>query len=64
MFGLAQALHTNFYDDWLSSETISIYLDNVKKLLPELERIRGETPPAFTPETRDQRNRWRRLTRN
>lgn len=63
MFGLAQALHTNFYDDWLSSDTISIYLDNVKKLLPEFERIRGETPPAFTPETRDQRNRWRRLTR-
>ena len=63
MFGLAQALHTNFYDDWLSSETISIYLDNVKRLLPELERIRGVAPPGFTPETRDQRNRLRRLTR-
>ena len=63
MFGLAQALHTNFYDDWLSSETISIYLDSVKRLLPELERIRGVAPPEFTPETRDQRNRWRRLTR-
>ena len=60
MFGLAQALHTNFYDDWLSSDTISIYLDNVKRLLPELESIRGVAPP----ETREQRNRWRRLTRD
>ena len=63
LFGNAQALHTNFYEDWLLSDTVTIYLDNVKKLLPELERIRGESPPAFTPETRDQRNRWRRLTR-
>ena len=63
MFGLAQALHVNFYEDWLESDTVSIYLDDVKKLLPELERIRGVAPRDFTPETRDQRNRWRRLTR-
>ena len=63
LFGVAQALHINFYEDWLESSTISTYLEDVKKLLPELERIRGEMPPEFTPETRDQRNRWRRLTR-
>ena len=63
LFGTAQALHTNFYENWLSSDTVSIYLDDVRKLLPELERIRGLTPPEFAPETRDQRNRWRRLTR-
>ncbi len=64
MFGLAQALHVNFYENWLSSDTIGIYLDDVKKLLPELERIRTVPPPSsFTPETTDQRNRWRRLTR-
>ncbi len=63
LFGNAQALHTNFYEDWLSTDTVTIYLNNVKRLLPELERIRGVTPPEFTPETRDQRNRWRRLTR-
>ena len=62
-FGLAQALHTNFYEDWLLSDTVSIYLKDVKKLLPELERIRGVEPPEFAPQTRDQRNRWRRLTR-
>ncbi len=63
LFGTAQALHINFYEDWLNSDTVSIYLDDVKKLLPELERIRGENPPTYTPETRDQRNRLQRLTR-
>lgn len=65
LFGTAQALHVNFHENWLSSDTVGIYLNDVKELLPELERIRTETsPPSFTPETRDQRNRWRRLTRS
>ena len=63
LFGNAQALHVNFYENWLSSDSIEIYLNSVKALLPELERIRAAPPPLFTPETRDQRNRWRRLTR-
>ena len=62
LFGVAQALHINFYEDWLESSSISNYLNDVKKLLPELEGIRGVTPPEFTPETREQRNRLRRLT--
>ena len=54
LFGTAQALHVNFYENWLSSDTIGIYLNDVKRLLPELERIRTEPPPAtFSPETRD-----------
>ena len=64
LFAFGQLLHVNFYEDALASDTISIYLDQVKALLPELERIRNEPPPTdFQPETRDQRNRWRRLTR-
>ena len=64
MFGLAQALHTNFYENRLNFDTIRNYVNEVKRLLPELERIRDEPPPpSFTPETREQRNRWRRLTR-
>ena len=64
LFAFGQLLHVNFYDDALATDTISIYLDNVKALLPELERIRTEPPPTtFTPETRDQQNRWRRLTK-
>ena len=27
MFGLAQALHTNFYEDWLGSDVVEIYLN-------------------------------------
>ena len=64
LFGFGQLLHVNFYEDSLAADTIRIYLDQVKALLPELERIRtGPLPTAFTPATRDQRNRWRRLTR-
>ena len=63
LFGFGQLLHVNFYEDALATDTIRIYLDQVKTLLPELESIRGLTPPEFTPEMRDQRNRWRRLTR-
>ena len=62
-FGTAQSLHVNFYEDSLTSDFVEAYLEVVKSLLPELERIRTQTPPAFTPATRDQRNRWRRLTR-
>ena len=62
-FGAAQSLHVNFYENWLETDAVEAYLDAVKSLLPELERVRAETPPTFTPETRDQRNRWRRLTK-
>ena len=64
MFGVTQALQTNIYENWLSGDVIEIYLNEVKTLLPELERIRAELPPpAFTPETDAQRHRWQRLTR-
>jgi hypothetical protein len=63
LFGAGQLLHVNFYEDSLAADTINIYLDQVKALLPELECIRGVEPPEFAPQTRDQRNRWRRLTR-
>ena len=63
-FGTAQSLHVNFYEDSLPTDVIEAYLNVIKSLLPELERIRTEpTPMSFTPKTRDQRNRWRRLTR-
>ena len=64
MFSVAQALQANIYENWLSGDVIEVYLNEVKTLLPELERIRAEPPPpAFTPETGDQRHRWQRLTR-
>ena len=64
LFAFGQLLHVNFYEDALAADVIGDYLDQIRALLPELERIRTEPPPAtFTPETRDQHNRWRRLTR-
>ncbi len=62
-FGTAQSLHVNFYEDSLALDVVKAYMNVVKSLLSEMERIRTEPPPEFTPETRDQRNRRRRLTR-
>lgn len=61
--GPAIVLYSNSYDNSLPADVIEVYLGIIKSLLPELDRIRNEDPPAFTPETRDQRDRWRRLTR-
>ena len=63
-FGAAQSLHVNFYEDALATDAVAAYLDAVKSMLPELEGIRNQDPPTFTPESRDQRNRWRGLTRD
>ena len=63
LFAFGQLLHVNFYEDALATDVIASYIDNIKALLPELERIRTQPPPAFTPETREQRNRLQRLTR-
>ena len=46
LFGIAQALHTNFYEDWLDSDTVSIYLDDVKELRLQ-EQIRSEGHPCY-----------------
>ncbi len=63
-FGPALVLYSNSYDNSLPADVIEAYLGIIKSLLPELERIRNEAPPSFTPETRDQRNRLQRLTRD
>ena len=63
LFATAQALHTNFYEDWLGSDTVTIYLDDARELRLQLEHIRSAPAREFTPETREQINRLRRLTR-
>jgi len=35
-FGLANALHTNFYEDWLTSEQVTELAASVRELLEEL----------------------------
>ena len=63
LFGVVQALHTNFYEDWLDSDIVSIYLDGARELRLQLEHIRSAPAPDFTPASREQINRLRRLTR-
>ena len=64
LFGVTQALHTNFYEDWLAADAVEVYLDAVKTLLPELESVRiGPSPSPLATPTREQRNRHRRLTK-
>ena len=37
LFGLANSLHTNFYEDWLDAETVAEYLDDVERFVDRLE---------------------------
>ena len=62
LFDVAERLHINFYEDDLESDHIAARLTDVKRLLQTLATLRQRPPrpPAIT--TREQRNRWRRLT--
>ena len=39
VFGLADSLHTNFYEGWLPQETVEDYLSQVTELLRKLENL-------------------------
>jgi uncharacterized protein (UPF0332 family) len=39
LFGLANALHTNFYEDWLTPEQVVEFAASVRELLDELRRV-------------------------
>ena len=55
-------LRINVYDDFMDLDDIAVSVGYAKTLLGELETLRKlpPRPPAIT--TREQRNRWRRLT--
>ena len=40
-FGLAGALHTNFYEGWLPRETVELCLTQVAELVDKLEALRA-----------------------
>ena len=62
-FMAAQALHINFYEDWMAADSIETAIENVKRLVAELEAVRTGTPPQpFVIQTTEQRRRWERLT--
>ena len=39
LFGFAGELHTNFYEQWLDQETVTMYLDRVGTLIRKLDAI-------------------------
>ena len=38
-FGLAGALHTNYYEDWLSAQMVEEYLSEVQRLISRLDDL-------------------------
>ena len=57
-----EKLHINFYEDTMGLDDIAASVEDAKLLLSELETLRT-LPPRMVPiTTREQRNRWRRLT--
>ena len=62
LFDVAERLHINFYEDDLESDHIAARLADVKRLLQTLATLRQRPPRPPAIRTREQRNRWRRLT--
>ncbi len=62
LFDATEKLHINFYEDSMGLDDITDSVENAKRLMRELETLRVLPPRAAIIETREQRNRWRRLT--
>ena len=39
LFGAASGLHTNFYENWASSDSVEGWLQDMERLLDKLERV-------------------------
>ena len=62
LYDAMEKLHINFYEDNMGLDAIEDSINDAKSLISELESLR-RLPQRFMPiETREQRNRWRRLT--
>ena len=57
-----EKLHINFYEDDMELDDIAVSVGNAKTLLGELEILRQRPLRPVPVRTREQRNRWRRLT--
>ena len=62
LFDAMEKLHVNFYEDTMELDDVAASIGNAKSLLQGLEEMRSLTPRPLPIETREQRNRWRRLT--
>ena len=61
-FGLANALHQNFYENWMPDSEVESAIGSIEALVSELEDVRRNPATPFTIETRAQRRRLDRLT--
>ena len=62
LYDAMEKLHINFYEDNMALDAISDSISDAKILILELETLRDLPHRAMLIETREQRNRWRRLT--
>ena len=62
LFDTGERLHINFYEDFMARDAIAARLGEIKTLLQTLETLRGLPPRTVAVRSREQRNRWRRLT--
>ncbi len=57
----AQAIHYNFYDDYLDEDYISRGIESVADYVAELDRVRAAPPRPFTVSNHRDQDRLRRL---
>ena len=62
-FRSANAMHQNYYEDWMAADEVQDGIDNAKEYLQALEGAQDwEGASEFVPETAEQAARLRRLT--
>ena len=62
MFRSANAMHQNYYEDWMAVDEVRDGIETAKWYLRELEAAQAAAETAFVPETAEQAARLRRLT--
>ena len=62
LYDVIEKLHINFYEDTMELDDIAASVEDAKGLLRELEDLRNLPQRHIPVESREQRNRWRRLT--
>ena len=62
LFDAIEKLHINFYEDAMELDDVAASVNDANVLLRELETLRMLMPVSLPLDTREQRNRWRRLT--
>ena len=62
LFRSANAMHQNYYEDWMAADEVRDGIDDAKMYLRALEAaMGGDAPSTFVPETAEQVARLRRL---